>query len=595
MADPIRTLGLLVILCSPCASAGTLAWWRFEDQEPNTKLAAMLGTTEPPYTTTISEHGTENQLRTFNSRPHLYPPDTSGTFLASDPPPLAGDVANRRAVRFVGNQDFYTTSDTDRPPIDSANLREFTIEGLFRLDVLSHGNGGKYQTIIGKDGRPVGRLPFQPFVAVVAGQDDEFMSRDCLSVNLIDRSGQYRTAASRTPLQAGRWYAFAAVCDGQTLRLLLNRFDGKGYQVEAQTQADGGLIDSTGTWTVGRGMFDGAPNSWLQGEADEIRVSDSALREADCLAAGVNELQPVARTFPAIAQKPPRCVEGLADPSVLLHDGVYYLYGTGDTHGFDVWTSTDLKQWEKAARVLEAGDGVWGDSAFWAPGVLAYRGRFYLFYSSSGILPDTGGRRSTRIGIAVADSPGGPFREVVPRLPLLGRAVIDPELFVDSKGVPWLFFVADVNENNGRGEIYVVRLGDDLLCTVGEPTLCFSASQPWEGTAWNEGPAVLKFDDTYVMMYSGEFWGSHDYAVGFATAPAPTGPWDKHDFNPILRRYAGLLGTGHNSVVPTPDGKGWLTFFHAHRNDRDTTRDTYFARLDVTRDERGRINLSVHP
>jgi GH43 family beta-xylosidase len=451
---------------------------------------------------------------------------------------------------------------------------------LFKLEVTSAQIADRYQTVLGKDGRPVEGLPFQPFVVVVGGKDDQFMSRDCLSVNLLDRSGRYRCAASRAALQPQQWYAFAAVCDGSSLRLYLNRFDGRGYQLEAETEVEGGLIRSTGTWTIGRGMFDGSPNSWLQGFADEIRITREPLAPEHWLTAQTRSLpDPPPAPRPQV-QAPTLCVPNLADPEVLLHDGTYYLYGTGDTRGFDVWKSSDLRSWEKASRAIEAGDGVWGDSAFWAPAVVERNEKFYLFYSASGPLPVDGGRRSVRMGVAVAERPEGPFREVVPRMPLLGRAVIDPDVFIDTDGTPYLYFVADINENNGAGQIYVVRLRDDLLGTVGEPVACISPSQPWEGTVWNEAPLVLKVKDQYVLMYSANFWASHDYAVGYATAPTPMGPWDKYDENPIFRRHAGLLGTGHNSIASHPDGS-LLTFFHAHRDERNAQRDTYVAALQV--------------
>lgn len=46
------------------------------------------------------------------------------------------------------------------------------------------------------------------------------------------------------------------------------------------------------------------------------------------------------------------CDIHLRDPFILPDNGVYYLYGTrgatcwGAADGFDVYTSTDLKQWE---------------------------------------------------------------------------------------------------------------------------------------------------------------------------------------------------------------------------------------------------------
>ena len=38
----------------------------------------------------------------------------------------------------------------------------------------------------------------------------------------------------------------------------------------------------------------------------------------------------------------------LADPFILLYDGVYYAYGTGAGSGIEVWTSRDLSTWERA-------------------------------------------------------------------------------------------------------------------------------------------------------------------------------------------------------------------------------------------------------
>lgn len=580
------------------ALAETLAHWRFEDHPVGQKLDAERDSTAAPFTTAADSSGNGNALRTYNTRRTIYPPDTSGTFVEVHR--LPGRVAgqdNAQGVRFAGQQDFYTFAEGEsRPPIESALLRQFTVEGYFKLSATSRRLRDRYQVIVGKDGKPQRRLPFQPFVVVVAGRDDEHLVRDCLAVNIIDRTGTYRVATSRRPVQAGHWYAFAAVCDESSLKLFVNRFDGQGYQLEAQTPVEGGLIESTDQWVIGRGMLNREPNSWLYGTVDEVRISDSALEPSRWLAAGVDTL-PDPPPAPAIdVARPTLAVNGLADPTVLLHDGVYYVYGTTGINDFTVWHSRDLLNWEKGPVVLAAGEGVWGEHAFWAPGVIEHKGRIYLFYSANGVLPNTGGRRSVRISVAVADSPLGPFEEVVPRMPLLGRSVIDPEPFIDADGTPYLYFVADIPENNGSGQIYVVQLSDDLLSPVGEPVMCIEPSQPWEGPTWNEGPFVFREGDTYVMMYSGEFWASHNYAVGVATAPSPFGPWDKRDDNPFLHRYAGLLGTGHNSLAPTPDGKGWLTFFHAHPAPRRTQpRVTYFTRLSVERDVRGDVRLRAVP
>ncbi len=577
------------------AWADVLAYWRFEDHPPGQKLDAELGTTAEPFTVTQDYSGNGNPLRTWNTRPGIYPPDTSATFHETRRlPKKLGDQENHRKVRFVGRQDFFTHSDV-QPPIESASLETFTIEGFFLLEGTSRQLGDQYRVIVGKDGRPVRRLGFQPLAVVVAGKDDKYLKRDCLSINIIDRSGQYRVATSSKPLRPDQWYAFAAVCDAQSLKLYINRFDGNGYQLEAQTEVDGGLIQSSGQWAVGRGMYNNEPNSWFYGSIDEIRISDTALEPSDWLAHGINEIPPLPQ--PAVETvKPVFVASNVADPSVLYHEGVYYLYGTTGISSFTVWTSTDLVNWEKGPVVLSAGEGVWGEHAFWAPSIIEHRGKFYLFYSANGPLPEVPGKRAVRISVAVADSPLGPFKEVVARMPLMGRAVIDPCPFIDDDGQAYLYFVSDLPDNNGRGQIYVIRLSDDLLSPIGEAVMCIEPSQLWEGTVWNEGPFVFRVEDTYVMMYSGSFWASHDYAVGVATAPTPFGPWNKRDDNPFLRRYGGLMGTGHNSLVLAPDGKTWLNFFHAHPSPtRTQPRETWFTAIEIERDVRGDIRLRAVP
>lgn len=578
------------------AHADALAWWRFDDQPAGQKLDAELGGVVAPYTTARDFTGHDNPLRTFNTRTALYPPDTSGTFVA-DPtiPPVDAEKRNTIAARFVGDEDFYTAKiGKESSPIESAKLDQFTIEGLFKLDALSGAIGNKYQAIIAKDGRPVKGLPFQPFAVSVAGGGDRYMPADCIGARMIDSAGNYRVAASKLPLQAGRWYAFAVTCDGKTLKLYLNRMDGKGYRLEGESQTTGGLIESTGQWTIARGQFADQPTDWLYGSADELRINNQVLPQSKWLTD--KTLTAIPATQPqVVAELPQLCVKHLADPAAIFYKGVYYLYGTQYTGGFGVYSSSDLKHWKKGPTLIKAARNVWGDRAFWAPGMIERDGNFYMYYSSSGILPDSGGRRSVRISVATSNSPTGPFKEVAPHIPLLGRAVIDPAPFIDDDGKAYLYFVADIPENNGVGQIYVVRLADDMITPVGEPMPCIQPSQVWEGPKWNEGPFVFRVGKWYIMTYSGNFFGSANYALGVATSLSPMGPWDKRDDNPFMLRYAGMYGTGHNSITPTPDGKGLLIFFHAHRSERDATRDTYVARLLVEHDVRGDVKLKVVP
>jgi GH43 family beta-xylosidase len=294
----------------------------------------------------------------------------------------------------------------------------------------------------------------------------------------------------------------------------------------------------------------------------------------------------------------------IADPCVIrASDGVYYLYGTSARDGFRVWSSPDLVHWTAHEnKAFQRTDSSWGHEFFWAPDVHEVKGEFYLYYSCLG--PVGGGHDSHRICVAKSKSPLGPFVDV--RAPLLDvdYATIDADAFLDpDTGKSYLYFAKDHSENvlpNGHHEshLYVVPLGDDLVSVVGQPKLCIKPDQPWEGDVdedrWNEGPLVMKYHDTYVMMYSAHVFSSPNYSVGFATAKDPLGPWTKSRENPVLKRTPRVSGPGHNSVVVSPDGKELFCVYHAHKHvDGGARRELYIDRMTITQTPDGLVHIRV--
>ena len=64
-----------------------------------------------------------------------------------------------------------------------------------------------------------------------------------------------------------------------------------------------------------------------------------------------------------------------------------------------------------------------------------------------------------------------------------------------------------------------------------------------------EGPTLIKEDGVYYLFYSANHYRNIDYAVGYATAPTPYGPWTKSANNPIIHRNSvGDIGTGHGDL-----------------------------------------------
>ena len=88
------------------------------------------------------------------------------------------------------------------------------------------------------------------------------------------------------------------------------------------------------------------------------------------------------------------------DPFVLAYEGKYYHYSQSrDDNGFNVFISDDLQTWKDAGRCLSKSDCI-GNADFWTPEVCVYKNKFLMVYSAD-----------KHLGIAVADTPVGPFRQ----------------------------------------------------------------------------------------------------------------------------------------------------------------------------------------
>lgn len=265
----------------------------------------------------------------------------------------------------------------------------------------------------------------------------------------------------------------------------------------------------------------------------------------------------------------------LADPTVFVHKGVYYLYGTGGGNkddGFKVFVSTDKIHWKDKGYVLKKGES-YGARGFWAPQVFYHEGKFYMAYTAN-----------EHIAIAVSDSPQGPFTQnVIEPLDAFNR-MIDPYIFFDY-GKIYLYHVRLQNGNR----IFVAELSDNLShIKTGTLKECISAVELWEDKSnadWKvaEGPTVVKHNKFYYLIYSCNDFRNPHYAVGYATSKTPLGPWKKYDHNPIISKESiGMNGTGHGDLFTDNDGSYYV--FHVHNsgtnvNPRKTAMvDIYFKK-----------------
>jgi hypothetical protein len=80
--------------------------------------------------------------------------------------------------------------------------------------------------------------------------------------------------------EAGKWYHLAIVADGDQIDMYADQFDGLGFQNIGSLTMDAGVdhsLQPTGTWTFGRGWFNGGFVDHISGNLDNIRFSDVAL------------------------------------------------------------------------------------------------------------------------------------------------------------------------------------------------------------------------------------------------------------------------------------------------------------------------------
>lgn len=261
----------------------------------------------------------------------------------------------------------------------------------------------------------------------------------------------------------------------------------------------------------------------------------------------------------------------LADPTVFCDNGTYYLYGTSPVsdNGFWVYTSTDLQHWSGPAGAVDG--NTYGTQGFWAPQVFKKDGRYAMAYTAN-----------EQIAIAWADSPLGPFVQDEPAMIPAKTKEIDPFVFHDDDGKTYMYHVRLI----GGNRIYVAEMNDDLRSMKEETAReCIAVNDKgWENTAegkWgvSEGPTVVKLDGTYYMFYSCNDFRSIDYAMGYATAKSPLGPWKKHKKPIVSRHLTGENGTGHGDLFRDGDGR-WMYVLHTHNsNSKVSPRRTAMVEL----------------
>ncbi|EJL63043.1 glycoside hydrolase family 43 protein [Flavobacterium sp. CF136] len=239
------------------------------------------------------------------------------------------------------------------------------------------------------------------------------------------------------------------------------------------------------------------------------------------------------------------------DPAALVYKDKVYLYAGHDEAPNDfnfykmnewvVYSSSDMKNWEPHPVPLKVTDFKWASNDAWASQVIERNGKFYWYVTvSHGTVP------GKAIGIAVSDSPTGPFKDA------LGKALItndmtkftdiswddiDPTVYIDNDGQAYLFW--------GNTACHYAKLKDNMIELDGP-------IQHIDLPNYTEAPWIHKHEDWYYLSYAYQF----PEKIAYAMSKSITGPWE---YKGILNELAGNSNTNHQSII---DFKGQSYFIY---------------------------------
>lgn len=295
---------------------------------------------------------------------------------------------------------------------------------------------------------------------------------------------------------------------------------------------------------------------------------------------------------------------GLRDCQVLRDGDWWYLTGTSYPHwsrqeedgnlnkGVVLYKSKDLLNWQFVDYVVKRpGIDKWYYNRFWAPEIHEINGKYYASFNCRN---DSLGYVGQFTGYAVADNIEGPYTVVTEEKPLSNGN--DLTFFEDIDGKVWAFWnrgrefgigFAQIDLATGQfltepqsaiqpGQVDYAYDENGELETVpgydGRPIPKVAKYHTWDAIGI-EGAYVIQHEGTYYLFYSS--W-TRGYEIGYATAPAITGPWTKAQGEPFYGamnkatcekngfEWKGdpqnpFNQVGHNEVFVGPDGRYWLS------------------------------------
>ena len=223
------------------------------------------------------------------------------------------------------------------------------------------------------------------------------------------------------------------------------------------------------------------------------------------------------------------------DPAPYVHGDKVYLFVDHDEDDATyflmkdwlVFSTEDMVNWQYLGAQVNTATFKWakqGDRA-WAAQAVEHKGKWYWYLCCN---TDDG---KDALCVAVADSPTGPWRDAIGGPLATGFGFIDPTVFIDDDGKPYLFW--------GNKGFWYGELNDDMISFKNgykevpgytdpksfgtlQSKMDWSIGKEREMTQYEEGPWVTKRNGIYYAVYPAG--GVPEY-MAYSTAPTVHGPW----------------------------------------------------------------------
>ena len=253
----------------------------------------------------------------------------------------------------------------------------------------------------------------------------------------------------------------------------------------------------------------------------------------------------LAASLNATAQNPFVQTWFTSDPAPMVHNGTMYVYTGHDEDNADffwmqewrVYSTKDMVNWQDHGSPLALESFSWADDRAWASQTIERNGKFYWYICAHSKISN-----GMAIGVAVSDSPTGPFRDAIGK-PLFENGSwdhIDPTVMIDDDGQAWLMW--------GNPRVYYLKLNPDMVSYSGELGMLDMTEEAFGSPMMREREKGKTYKDSYVegpwlmkrtieqksspkqgrpggvyyLLYAAGGVPEH---ISYSTAPSPTGPW----------------------------------------------------------------------